>query len=117
MKNSLKAIIIAAILLVFSSVTYGIYHAFEGNYFHNASFITSALLLLFVAILFILGYNLIKHVWTLSLVFIVISSVGCDYAKSNQQVLVSTDCGMNWKLSMLAMQCPKEQQIHAIRKL
>jgi hypothetical protein len=38
----------------------------------------------------------ISRIWALSLLIIPVI-YSCNYAKSNQQVVISTDCGMTWK--------------------
>lgn len=57
---------------------------------------------LFMGIIMIIGLALIvwgwfkgsKWIWGLPFLFLF---TGCDYAKSNQQVVVSSDCGMTWE--------------------
>lgn len=44
---------------------------------------------------------------SLSVICICILLVGCEYAKSNQQVLVTTDCGMTWELVPAGDAVPK----------
>ncbi|RAJ90837.1 hypothetical protein LX87_05466 [Larkinella arboricola] len=98
MNKFLKTITTAFIALVISSCVYGIVKAFTGNYLVNASFITSGLILLAVALLLYGVIYSLKKVWTLSVVLIAVFLESCNYAKSNQQVVVSDDCGMKWKL-------------------
>ena len=95
MKNFLKIITTLVIFLLVSFISYGILKAISGNYVQNASFITTGLGFIgFISIIY-LFYRALRGIWTLLALF-VIASFGCNYAKSNQQVLVSNDCGMTW---------------------
>jgi hypothetical protein len=92
-----KIIISALSLLVVSYGIYGLVKAGFGNYFENASFITSGLVIILTVIVI---YGIIvglKKLWSLSILLLLIPLVqSCNYAKSNQQVVVSKDCGMTW---------------------
>jgi hypothetical protein len=96
MKKAFKVYISAFIVLIAVIITYGLIKAVNGNYLLNASFLTIALVF-FVSVgaLCASGYA-IRKIWSFALLLpLLISS--CHYAKSNQQVLVSNDCGMTWK--------------------
>lgn len=69
------------------------------NYFENAGFLSSCIVIGVSALALYAMYIGIKNVWKLSMiaVLILVSATGCQHAKSNQQVLVSTDCGESWK--------------------
>jgi len=69
------------------------------NYFENAGFISSMFVLGISGLIIYALYVGIKSIWKLSIVLLLIlgTSTSCQHAKSNQQVLVSTDCGENWK--------------------
>lgn len=97
MNKTVKAFasIIAIAVAIF--VVYGAMKAIEGNYLKNASFITSLLLLCGVVFGLYIIVKFIKTIWLSGLVAFVFIVQSCNYAKSNQQVLVSTDCGMQWK--------------------
>lgn len=96
MNSFWKFIISAVILLVVGYILYAVIKTFWlGGYVQNASGINVGLILLGCTVL---GYVTVKgiiKVWTTLILFLVILQ-GCNYAKSNQQVLVSDDCGMNW---------------------
>jgi hypothetical protein len=96
MKKFVKAIGIAILAVLVISIVIGLYKAFAGNYLGNASFITSSLLV--IASIGIIAFFCwaIKRVWVLALLLLFVG-YGCNYAKSNQQVVVSDDCGMTWK--------------------
>jgi hypothetical protein len=82
--------------LTVSFAAFGIIKAGLGNYVQNASFVTTGLIMLAFIVLVYLCYKGVRYVWTLGMLAAIIAT-GCNYAKSNQQVLVSTDCGMSWK--------------------
>lgn len=96
MKRFFKIIATLFVLLVFSFVLYGVAKSGIGNYAHNASFITTGIAVLTIIVFVYLSYKGIKIIWTLCLLSVIVIT-GCNYAKSNQQVLVSDDCGMTWK--------------------
>ena len=96
MKTFLKVIASLFAVLVLSFVGFGFAKAGMGNYLQNASFVTTGSVLLAFAAFVFLCYKGIRYVWTLCIVAVIMGT-GCNYAKSNQQVLVSTDCGMTWK--------------------
>jgi hypothetical protein len=52
--------------------------------------------------LFFLG----KHVW-LKMCLLLLLLQSCDYAKSNQQVVVSSDCGVTWSIIPAGSTIPK----------
>ena len=98
MKPGFKILITALVLAILVSIGIGIYKAATGNYFANASFITSVLLLIGAAALIFIAIAGLKKIWTISLLLLSIPILdGCSYAKANQQVVVSTDCGMTWQ--------------------
>lgn len=96
MKKSLKLLAIISILSIAAALMIAGLKMLQGNYFQNASFITSA----FVLIVFVLSILfitwVIRRIWVLACCILVVA-YGCNYAKSNQQVVISTDCGMTWK--------------------
>lgn len=97
MKTYIKILTTAFLVIVLLSICIGIYKAIAGNYLLNASFITSGFLLLgAIALISVIAIG-IRKVWALSLLLLLIPFIqSCSYAKANQQVVVSTDCGMTW---------------------
>lgn len=79
------------------------------NYFEHASFITSGLIVILGIIILYLFYKGMKMLWTLPLVLLLILPFmqSCNYAKSNQQVVVSKDCGVTWELIKAGESVPK----------
>jgi hypothetical protein len=78
-------------------ILYGVSKAASGAYFTNASFITSGLVLIAVAAVLYLFFKGTKALWALSFLAAAFILPACNYAKSNQQVVVSNDCGMTWR--------------------
>lgn len=97
MNKFIKVLLTATAALLAISAIGGIVKAASGSYFLHASFITSALLVLGVALLFFLLAKGVRQIWMPALAAIVMLAQGCNYAKSNQQVVVSSDCGMTWE--------------------
>ena len=79
------------------------------NYFEHASFITSGLIVILGIIVIYLFYKGMKMLWSLPLVLLLILPLmqSCNYAKSNQQVVVSKDCGVTWELIKAGESVPK----------
>lgn len=77
----------------------GVLKAGLGNWFAHASFITSVFLGVFiVSLIYFVCYGTIQMWRNKLFVFaaLAIIAFSCNYAKSNQQVVISTDCGMTW---------------------
>jgi hypothetical protein len=90
-----KTIGLALVTLFLSMVVYGMYKLFDLNYFRT-NFFTGVLLLLVGITVVSLGFDLLRKIWSLVIVGVIITLQSCSYAKSNQQVVVSTDCGVTW---------------------
>jgi hypothetical protein len=105
MNKFLKIIATFFVALIVSFAAFGIVKAGFGNYFTNASFITSGVIILAFILFVYLCYKGVRFLWTLCLLVLV--ATGCNYAKSNQQVLVSIDCGMTWKAITAGDAVPK----------
>jgi hypothetical protein len=96
MNKFLKVSIIAVALTIVIFLCYGIIKSMVGNYMINNPL--NAVFMIIGGGLLVFGFiKGAKHVWTLSIVAVLITLQSCNYAKSNQQVVVSDDCGMNWK--------------------
>lgn len=95
MKTFSKATITALVLTLISVMLYGGIKAFYGNYLLNSPF-NSVLLGIGMLFVLVVAFVLIKRMWMISICCL-IALQSCNYAKSNQQVLVSDDCGMGWK--------------------
>lgn len=96
MNKFLKVSIIAVALTIVIFLCYGIIKSMVGNYIINNPL--NAVFMIIGGGLLVFGFiKGAKHVWTLSIVAVLITLQSCNYAKSNQQVVVSDDCGMNWK--------------------
>lgn len=88
--NSLCIIAIGAIL-------YGFYEMIAGNYFYNAPFNGAILLVLGIVAIGVIAKSLYNFNSMFALLGIAVLS-GCSYAKSNQQVLISGNCGKDWEM-------------------
>ena len=96
MNKFIKISIIAVALTIVSLMLYGFIKAMFGNYIINNPF--NAVFMIIGLALIIYGFvKGAKYVWTLSIVAVLFTMQSCNYAKSNQQVVVSDDCGMTWK--------------------
>ncbi len=95
MSKTFKFFIIGFISTLISFIVYGSIRAFEGNYLSNNLF--GGIFFALASLLSImLCLKAIKSIWTMPVILFCILQ-GCNYAKSNQQVVVSEDCGMSWK--------------------
>jgi hypothetical protein len=97
MKNFSKTAITSLGLTIGTLVFFGIINAMFGNYFSNSSPFNAIFLMIGFGIVLYVAFKGLKSLWTLYFVAIAITFQSCNYAKSNQQVLVSDDCGMSWK--------------------
>lgn len=96
MNNFLKTIITGFGVVAIIGIIFGITKAFNGNYAFNSPLGFICILLIAAAMIYYIGYA-IKEMWVMSLFLIVVFLQSCNYAKSNQQVVISDDCGMSWK--------------------
>lgn len=96
MNKFFKVCIIATFSVLVILLVYGFVNAMFGNYFihnpFNAAFMAIGLAVVIYG--FVKGA---KYVWLLPVLLVAVTLNGCSYAKSNQQVVVSDDCGMTWK--------------------
>jgi hypothetical protein len=98
MSTASKFLFTAILIVLLICGGIGMAKAFSGNFFANASFISSAFLIIAFLVLVYLFIRGIKFIWLSSIIILLMFTVqSCNYAKSNQQVLISTDCGMSWK--------------------
>lgn len=95
MNNFSKTAITSIVITIVALMLYGFIKAMYGNYFINSPF-NSILLIIGLGVVLYAAFKGLKSLW-LSLFALVIISQSCNYAKSNQQVLVSDDCGMTWE--------------------
>lgn len=96
MNTFLKIIASALIMTFIAMVSYGVYNLFEMNYFKSNLF-TGIFALIFGVVVMYFGFNSLRRIWTMSILFLIVILEGCSYAKSNQQVVVSSDCGVTWQ--------------------
>jgi hypothetical protein len=96
MNKVLKFSLISAMIAVLIFIIVGALKAINGNYF-MINPLNGVFMVLGVVLAVYFGVKFIKHIAVLSILGLLLVAQGCNYAKSNQQVLVSTDCGMNWE--------------------
>ncbi|RUT68672.1 hypothetical protein D0817_20135 [Flavobacterium cupreum] len=98
MKTIIKSSVILVVFTILLFIINSVFNVvFYDNYLHNN---------LFLGILMIIGTSLLttfivynfKRFWRLFTLILILTLQSCNYAKSNQQVVISEDCGMNWKL-------------------
>lgn len=95
--NTFLKVIASSLLMTFIAiVSYGVYNLFEMNYF-KSNFFTGMFALIFGVVVMYYGFNLLRKIWTISILLLIVVLQGCSYAKSNQQVVVSSDCGVSWQ--------------------
>lgn len=98
MKSKIFKIVTSLVILI---SMFAVFHAafeviFQGNYFQN-NFYGGILIIIAVIVVMCIGVMFIKGIWKVFALLLLVTLQSCNYAKSNQQVLVSEDCGMNWK--------------------
>jgi len=97
MNNFWKTLISITVVTLVLSMLYGVVHAVETNYASNAP-INFILICVVVSALVYLAAKGLKNLWMSLAVVAMITLQSCNYAKSNQQVLTSSDCGVTWSL-------------------
>lgn len=96
----LGSIIVAVISLII--------HLNNIHFFDNSSFITSVLTCIAGAVVVLACIYCMKEVWKTTLfVLTLVVLQSCNYAKSNQQVVISTDCGATWEMIEAGHAVPK----------
>lgn len=96
MNKFLKISIILLATVTVVMCVYGITKGvFYGNYFIHNPFL--GVVVIIITAVAVYGYfKVIKNIWTQLALILLFGLQSCNYAKSNQQVLVSDDCGMKW---------------------
>jgi hypothetical protein len=99
MEKFIKTMVTLLVVAFVGYAIFGVVKAGFSNFFVHASFITSALLVLVLTAIVYFAFVGVKEFWKTPLFDITIAAIlgGCSYAKSNQQVVISTDCGMTWE--------------------
>jgi hypothetical protein len=101
MKTFWKVLVSALILGFMVAIIGMVIKGVSTNYIAHASFITLILISVALITVFVLLAIGLKHIWQkgawmlLILAFPLVEA--CSYAKSNQKVLISTDCGITWE--------------------
>ncbi len=92
----MKISLVAVALTIVSLLVYGFIKAMAGNYMSINPF-NGILMSIGLVIVLFAFVKAVRRIWTLAVVAVLFLVQGCNYAKSNQQVVVSDDCGMTWK--------------------
>lgn len=97
MKKSVKLFLLGLLVMAVSGILYASYQIINLNYMsHN--FFTGVLFLFVSAFSVYWAFGLAKSIWKLPVIlFGLVFLPSCYYAKSNQQVVVSSDCGVTWE--------------------
>lgn len=106
MSKFIKVALIAVAVIILAFTLFGSAKAFYGNYLTNSPF-NGALLIVLLLVAIYGCVKLIKHIWLAPAIILLITIQSCNYAKSNQQVVVSEDCGMTWKKINIGDAVPK----------
>jgi len=96
MNKVLKISLVTLALTVAALLAYGFKKAIAGNYFSNNPFNVVLMLVGFALLVYAIVKG-VKYASTLAIIALVFVIQSCNYAKSNQQVVISDDCGMTWK--------------------
>jgi hypothetical protein len=94
MPKFIKISLIAIMTTIVLMLTWGAAKSLLGGYLSSNLF-TGILMLIGIGLVIWLFLKGSKWIWGLPIFLLTFQS--CDYAKSNQQVVVSEDCGMSWK--------------------
>ena len=96
MKTFSKIALTTFLLSIIGGILLGIYKCYIGNYLSNNWIMGIIGLVGAISLIVFLSIS-IKSLWKVLSIFTLFTLFGCNYAKSNQQVVVSEDCGMTWK--------------------
>lgn len=103
---SASKLIIGAVFAVLAvSFGFGLFHFFTGNYLQN-NLIGGLWVLLALLVIGIGIYKLLRLIWP-TLILLLFISQGCERVKSNQQFVVSEDCGKTWRKISAGDHVPK----------
>jgi hypothetical protein len=104
--NFVKTISTAAIVLLLTGITFGMLKLVTTNYIQNAP-LGFALILLGAITVFYFAVRGIRIMWASCFVLMAFLMQSCNYAKSNQQVVISSDCGVTWSKINAGESVPK----------
>lgn len=96
MERGTKFFALALFVLLLVGMVYMLYEIFTLGYLAN-NFFTGALLILIISFFIYNTARLVRKIWLIALLPMLFFMNSCYYAKSNQQVVVSPDCGVTWK--------------------
>lgn len=98
MNKPFKITGIAILLIGAALMLYGVAKATLGNYAFNDPFGFALIIVVLCIVLYVMAKGAIG-IWRMPVIILFSAAImtACNYAKSNQQVVVSDDCGMTWK--------------------
>lgn len=86
------------IATLIGAIVYGLYEMISGNYLYHSPFNGAIIITIGVVVIYYLSKTLHQFNAPAVLLFSVAVLSGCSYAKSNQQVLISDNCGKDWEM-------------------
>ena len=111
MKNLFNFFVTALGTIIALAIAYALFKMYIGDYFILSPINGAVLAVIGIAAISFIIIGLIKlnkpNDAFLALFFIAGCLSSCDYAKPNQQVLISSDCGVNWHLVDTGQLVPK----------
>jgi len=96
MSKTVKIALLSVGVVVIGLLFYGYTKALLGNYLINHPF-NAALMTIGLGLAVYAFFKAAKRMLAVSAMLVLLFAQSCNYAKSNQQVVVSDDCGMSWK--------------------
>lgn len=96
MDKFMKIVSVFSLSVIFLVIIYAAFNALNLGYMES-NFIGGIGLIMLVTIIGIFFFYMGRNIWLSSVILLTIILESCNYAKSNQQVIVSEDCGVNWK--------------------
>lgn len=101
-KNLSKILTTLLCVLCIVFLGYGALKAYNGNFLENSGFVSGTLCSVALVAVFVFLIWCLLKIWKnkggfFSVLVISLVLASCNYAKSNQQVVVSDDCGITWR--------------------
>jgi len=102
----MKKVIIITVLFITTLLGFGVFKLFQTNWFEHAGFVSVAFVTLGIMLAIALLFQFCKH-YIFVVTGLMLVTASCQHAKSNQQVVVSTDCGVTWEKISAGESVPK----------
>jgi hypothetical protein len=101
-----KTLITISVVTIVLSMVVGIITAANTSYASHAPVNFIFILVVFAGVAY-LAFHGLKRLWMTMAICAIVTLQSCNYAKSNQQVLVSSDCGVTWSKINAGESVPK----------